>query len=329
MGYRCLALLVLTILLPIHAHGAKTDSEEERRIVAEKVSRMNEELPMMINEVTRWESTVVTGSTVSYVFTLLNLTKEKAPDNIGFQLYRLAMNGYCTAGGYVSQLRDHEVDLSIYYRDVDGNIVASLMIDHGDCPEEGAKEETVVKEPELGDTIVVESEWLSLSERLFADTIEVWPAPDNPNERLVGKWQNDDAPVVYQFFSNGDAHRIEGNTVTLLNYSVPEVNRVKRIMLLKMNEKTESSFDLYIQFYLHDQEARVAIVKDGQKTFEKWTYLGRPDMIAIAKQYGYGKRPWISRSQLLESEEYKRLDDQDRLATRQNWEELFGTTAKQ
>lgn len=329
MGYRCLVLLVITILIPIHALGAMTLSEEERSIVAEKVSRMNEELPKMLNEVTRWESTIVTGSTVSYVFTLLNVTKENAPDNIGFQLYRLAMNGYCTAGGYVSQLRDHEVDLSIYYRDVDGNIVASLIINHGSCVEEDANEETVVKEPELGDTIVVDPEWLSLSERLFADTIEVWPAPDNPNERLVGKWQVDDAPVVYQFFSNGDAHRIEGNRVTLLNYSVPEVNKEKRIMLLKINEKMESNYDLYIQFYLHAPEARAAIVKDGIKTFEKWTYAGRSDMTAIAKQYGYGKRPWISRSQLLESEEYKRLDDRDRLSTRQNWETLFGTTTKQ
>ena len=95
-------------------------------------------------------------------------------------------------------------------------------------------------------------------------------------------------------------------------------------MLLKINENTDSGYDLYIQFYLVDQEARVAIVKDGDKTFEKWTYAGRPDLIAIAKQYAYGKKPWISRSQLLESDEYKRLDDRERSSTRENWKELFG-----
>lgn len=324
MGYRCFALLFFAILIPIHAHAEKTVSEEERRVIAEKISRINEELPVMVDKATRWESIVVTGTTVSYVFTLLNVTKENAPDSIGYQLYRQAINGYCTEGGYVSHLRDHDLDLSIYYRDGEGNSVASLMINYGDCPQEDAEEDSIVSEPELGDTIVVEPEWLALSDRLFADTIEVWPAAASPKERLLGKWQNDETPVVFQFFSNGDAHQIEDNKLTLLNYSVAEINREKHIMLLKINERLDSGYDLYIQFYPHYPEARVAIVRDGNKTIEKWAYLGRPDIIAIANQYASGKKPWISRSQLLESEEYKRLDDPGRLSARQNWEEIFG-----
>ena len=323
MGYRCFALVVMATLMPLYANAAETMSEEDRRVVAEKMSTINDSLPTMIDESTRWESVVVTGTTVSYVFTLLHITKEQAPENAGFLLYRQTLNGYCTAGGFVSHLRDYEVDLSIYYKDVEGNILASVMINHSDCPEE-VKEDTPSREPSLGDTIVVDPDWLSLSERLFADTIQIWPAADDPSERLLGKWQNDDAPVIYQFLANGDAHRIEDNKITLLNYSVAEINKEKRMMLLKINENTASGYDLYIQFYLVDQEARVAIVKDGNKTFEKWTYAGRPDLIAIARQYAYGKKPWISRSQLVESDDYKRLDDQERLAARENWKELFG-----
>ena len=323
MGYRCFALVVMTTLIPLYANAKAAISEEDRWVVAEKISAINEGLPTMIDKTTRWESVALNGTTVSYVFTLLEITKEEAPDDVGFLLYRQTLNGYCTAGGFVSHLRDYEVDLSIYFRDVEGNTLASSMINHGDCPEE-VKDDTIIREPKLGDTIAVDPEWLSLSERLFADAIEIWPAADNPRERLLGKWQNDEAPVIYQFLSNGDAHRIEDNKVTLLNYSVAEINKEKRMMLLKINENTDSGYDLYIQFYLVDQEARVAIVRDGDKTFEKWTYAGRPDLIAIATQYAYGKKPWISRSQLMESDEYKRLDERERSATRENWKELFG-----
>ncbi|MGI9535632.1 MAG: hypothetical protein ACR2PB_01075 [Desulfocapsaceae bacterium] len=325
MRYRCFALLVIAILIPMNANAAKTITEEDKRVIAEELSKINEGLPKMVDKATRWESTVLAGTTVSYVFTLLNLTKENAPENIGFLLYRQALNGYCTAGGYVSHMRDHEVDLSLYYRDVEGNILSSLMIEYGDCPEEDAEEDTIGKEPTSGDSIDVDPEWLSLSERLFADTIQIWPSADNPNERLLGKWQNDEAPVIYQFLANGDAHQIEGNKIKLLNYSVAEINKEKRIMLLKINQDTDSGYDLYIQFYLVDQEARVAIVRDGEKTFEKWTYAGGPDLIAIAKQYADGKRPWISRSHLLTSDQYKRLDDRDRSTARENWKELFGS----
>ncbi len=323
MGYRCFALVVMTTLIQLYANAAEAISEKDRWVVAEKISTISEGLPTMIDKTTRWESVVLNGTTVSYVFTLLQITKEEAPDDAGFLIYRQTLNGYCTAGGFVSHLRDYEVDLSIYFRDAEGNTLASSMINHGDCPEE-VKEDTIISEPKLGDTIAVDPEWLSLSERLFADAIEIWPAADNPSERLLGKWQNDEAPVIYQFLANGDAHRIEDNKVTLLNYSVADINRERRMMLLKINENTDSGYDLYIQFYLVDQEARVAIVKDGDKTFEKWTYAGRPDLIAIAKQYAYGKKPWISRSQLLESDEYKRLDDRERSSTRENWKELFG-----
>ncbi|MFW2368114.1 MAG: hypothetical protein ACN4GW_16995 [Desulforhopalus sp.] len=328
MGYGCFASLVIAILIPIHADAANTLLEEDRRTVAEEISKINEGLPRMVDQVTRWESTAVNGTTVSNVFTLLNLTRDSAPDNIGFYLYRKALDGYCIEGGYVSHLRDYEVELNLYYRDVEGEVITTVMINHEDCPEEHAEADPVVTEPKLGDTIVVEPEWLSLSDRLFADIIEVWFTTGNQNERLLGKWQNDEAPVIYQFLSNGDAHRIEGNKLQLLNYSVAGINEEKRIMLLKINHTTENGYDLYMQFYLRGQEARVAIVKDGKKTIEKWTYTGRPDMVAIASQYAYGKRPWISLTQLVESKEYRRLDDRDRSTIRENWTELFGNNKK-
>ena len=324
MAFGYIGLLVVAILIPSPATAANTSAEEERRVFAEKISEINEGLPKMIDNETRWDSTVAAGTNVSYLFTLLNITKDDAPPNIGFHLYRHALNEYCTPGGYINYLREYEVELSMYYRDVDGNVVASLMISNEDCQKEVTEEAAIVTEPELGDTIVVDSEWLSLSDQLFADTIEVWPAADNLYERLLGKWQNDETAVIYQFLSNGDAHRIEGNSLKMLKYTVQETNRDKRIMLVKINENIDSVYQLFIQFYPLDQRARVAIVKQGNKTLEGWTYAGRPDLIAIANQYGLGRKPWISRGQLQASKEYKDLDERDRSSARRSWEELFG-----
>ena len=133
----------------------------------------------------------------------------------------------------------------------------------------------------------------------------------------------DETLVIIQFLSNGDAHQIEGDKVTLLKYSVPQINEEQRLMLVKIYESKDSVYDLYIQFSPLDQQARVAVVKDGVKTFEKWSYAGRPDLIAIANQYSHGKKPWISWDQILASKEYKDLYNRDRFSTRRNWEELF------
>lgn len=324
MVFRCMALLAATILVPSYSGAAETLSEEDRQGIAEETSRINEGLPKMVDKVTRWDSTMAVGNTVSYVFTLLNYTKENAPQNIGYYLYTQALDGYCTIGGYVSHLKDYKVNLSLYYRDVNGNIIASVIINHDDCPEETTKEDTIIKEPELGDTITVDPEWLSLSDRLFAETIEVWPDLDNLYERLLGKWQNGEGPVVHQFLSNGDAHQIDGNKIKFLNYSVSKINKEKRIMLVKINESLDSVYDLYIQFYPLDQQARVAMVKDGNKTIENWEYLGRPDLIAIASQYSHGKKPWVSWDQIVASKDYEYLDGRDRSSVRRNWEQLFG-----
>ena len=329
MVFRCIALFTVAILISSHANAAKTLSEEDRRFFADEISKINEGLPKMVDKVTRWESTVVAGTTVSYIFTLLNYTKENAPNDLGFYLYKQALNGYCTLGGYLSYFRDYGVDLSLYYSDVNGKVIASLMINHEDCPEKDVKEDTIVTEPELGDTIIVDPEWLSLTDRIFAGTIEVRPATDNLHDRLLGKWQNDETPVVYQFLSNGDAHQIEGDKVKLHKYSVPQINEEQHLMLVKIYESKDSVYDLYIQFYPLDQQARVAVVKDGNKTFEKWSHVGRPDLIAIANQYGHGKKPWISWGQILASKEYKDLDNRDRSSTRRNWEELLGNKNKQ
>lgn len=321
---RGIAILAVIFLVPGYSGAAETLSERDRRGIAEEINKINEGLPKMVDKVTRWEATVAFGTTVSYVFTLLNYTKENAPPNIGYYLYTQALNGYCTAGGYVSHLKDYKVNLSLYYRDVNGNIIASLMINHEDCEEEATKDDTIVKEPELGDTINVDPQWLSLSDRLFAETIEVWPDLDNLHERLLGKWQNDEAPVVHQFLSNGDAHQIDGNQIKFLKYSVSQINKEKRIMLVKIYDGADSVYDLYIQFFPLDQQARVAIVKDGNKTIEKWKYVARPDLIAIASQYSHGKKPWVSWDQILASKEYEYLGAKDRSSLRRNWQQLFG-----
>ena len=321
---RYMALLAAIILVPGYSGAAETLSERDRLGIAEEIAKINDGLPKMVDKVTRWEAIAAVGPTVSYVFTLLNYTKENAPPNIGYYLYTQALDGYCAAGGYVSHLKDYKVNLSLYYRDVNGNIIASLMINHEDCREEAAKEDTIVKEPELGDTINVDPEWLSLSDQLFAETIEVWPDLDNLHERLLGKWQNEEAPVVHQFLSNGEAHQIDGNKIKFLRYSVSQINKEKRIMLVRIKDSVDSAYDLYIQFYPLDQRARVAIVKDGNKSIERWKYIARPDLIAIASQYSHGKKPWVSWDQILASREYEYLGAADRSSLRKNWQQLFG-----
>lgn len=329
MVFRCIVLLVFTILLPIHGNTAKALSEEDERSLTEEISRINEGLPKMVDKVTRWESTVRAGSTISYMFTLLNYSKETAPKDIGFYLYRKARNGYCTAGGDMSQLRDYEMDLSLYYRDVDGTVIASLMFNNDDCPEEDAKEDIIVTESESADTIVVDPEWLSLSGRLFRGGVKIWPPEANSaDERLIGKWQNDEESILYQFLANGDAHQITGNKLKLLKYSVPEINKEQRLILLEIHPKKSDIYNMYIQFFPNEIEARVAVVKDGNKTFEKWTLVGGPDMIAIANQYSKGKKPWVSWNQVLASKEYKKLSPEDAVHIRTNWEELFDNNKK-
>lgn len=328
MVFRCIALVACAILISSHANGAKTLSEEDMMFFADEISKINEGLPKMVDKVTRWDSTEVAGTTVSYIYTLLNYTKENAPTDLGFYLYKQARHGYCTKGGDLSYFRDYEVDLSLYFRGDDGKVIASLMINYDDCPEEDVKEEIIVTEPELGDTMIVDPEWLSLTDQIFAGTIDKRPATDNLHDRLLAKWQNDETLVIIQFLSNGDAHQIEGDKVTLLKYSVPQINEEQRLMLVKIYESKDSVYDLYIQFFPLDQQARVAVVKDGVKTFEKWSYAGRPDLIAIANQYSHGKKPWISWDQILASKEYKDLDNRDRSTTRRNWVELFGNKNK-
>lgn len=330
MEVRCIALLVFMMLLPIYANAAKTLSKEDMQVISEDINTINQGLPRMIDKVTRWDSIVRAGSSVSYVFTLLNYTKETAPDDIGFRLYLQAQHGYCMVGGDISQLRDSGVDLSLYYRDVDGTVIATLMINNDDCHQEDAKIETTASEPELGDTIVVDPEWLSLSSRLFESDARILPSEaNNVYERLYGKWQNVEAPVMYQFLSNGHAQQIEGDKLKLLKYSVPEINNEQRMILVEINENNSESYKIYIQFIPDINEARVAVVRDGNKTFEKWVLAGGPDMLAIANQYSRGKKPWISWHQVLESKEYKQLSPEKLVHIRAHWEELFDNNEKQ
>lgn len=329
MVFRCIALLFFTLLLPIHANAAKTLSEEDESRLTEEISTINEGLPKMVDTGTRWDSTVRAGSTILYIYTLLNYSKETAPSDIGIYLYRKAQNGFCTTGGYLSQLRDYEVDLSLYYKDVDGIVIASLMFNNEDCPEEDAQEDIIVTESESADTIVVDPEWLSLSGRLFRGGAKIWPPEANSaDERLIGKWQNDEESILYQFLANGHAHQITGNKLKLLKYSVPEINKEQSLILVNIAENSSDIYNMYIQFFPNEIEARVAVVKDGNKTFEKWTLVGGPDMIAIANQYSKGKKPWVSWNQVLASKEYKKLSPEDSVHIRTNWEKLFDNDKK-
>ena len=324
MAFRWFVLMAVTIFLPIHVNGVEKLSEKDRSDIAELVDSLNQGLPKMVNEFTRWDSTKVTGPYVSYLFTLVNLTKEEAAENIGFILYRQALEEFCTADGYLSKLRNYGVDLSLYYRDTNEEIVSSLMLSNEDCPGENGADDTIGAEPESDDSIIIKPEWLSWSEQLFGTSETLGRQQAGLYERLQGKWENDEEPVLYQFLANGFVHRIEGNRLKKLRYTISDRNKEQRLILVKINRNSPDSYDMYIQFSANQPEARIAVVKDGSKTFENWTWTGRPDMLAIANQYSQGRKPWISWSQVTASKEYQELDPDNMAQVRTNWETMFG-----
>lgn len=96
-------------------------------------NQVNSQLPLMIDEETRCETTFVSGKKIFYKYTMINLASDIF-DKIYFEneLNRNTKNNLCTDEKTIKML-NFGVEYNFMYFDKDGKSIVSIYIDKATC----------------------------------------------------------------------------------------------------------------------------------------------------------------------------------------------------
>jgi len=127
-----LTVLMLTIMTSIVSAGQYSRSELAASLRT-TANEMNKNLPSMIDKETRIDSIGTIGTTMVYIYTLVNHTHETVSKDMKSFLHKQAVTGYCTVLGDGAFYRKNNITLKLHYRGIDGKFITAISLSAPIC----------------------------------------------------------------------------------------------------------------------------------------------------------------------------------------------------
>ena len=121
-------------LLGIETPLTKPDITKKNNLVLSRVANdMNENLPAMIDEITRLDRVTGENLTLTYTYTLVGFSKEEiSADALVSEIKPGMLSNYCTSPN-MTELKDNHVKLQAKYLDESGQLITQFYVSSSEC----------------------------------------------------------------------------------------------------------------------------------------------------------------------------------------------------
>ncbi len=126
------AVLMLTVILPTMSVG-QISTQEISKQLSVSANEISKNLPTQIDKDTRLDAVVAFDTTMTFTYTLINLSIDNVSQDMKNFLQTQAVNGYCTAMGDGKSYRDNNITLKLNYRANDGKFITVVSVNKSNC----------------------------------------------------------------------------------------------------------------------------------------------------------------------------------------------------